>query len=1082
MLRLHSLIIRMASIIEMIRGILSGLFPVRPPHEKSVAGEKDKVMAGVPAVDALSGAPLTFVHPAVMDRARHYWLKMPTPTAAERMPRARLLVSFVGKYGRPETALFDAIAEHTDEALEALFAQDASLLETVFGHSPNLVRKFFWMSDGFLVTLFRHEPRILQAVFGHSNFVLERLLQHSDGVLKQMAGKSGETLCQLFRHDDRVVEKIWSPSDSVMVALLAHDDRVLQTVFGHANDFYLSNLFSHDDRFLSELFRVPGETLNSLFGCDDYMLDSLFAFDAEQVVPFLRDLRTDAAALGDSTRIAARIADLEQRLRGGTPQPGEDAGLVRGVLGRVGDEDKRDTLAHFYARYCRSDPSLVSRVFDDGDALAIAAKAISAETLDDMLALPSDVLKAIFSLPTSTFHALFGQGDTLLGWIFLYPSFVTRRIFVRSPESVGQLLTCPEPILRKLFQHHDTVLEKLFGHSDVVLGRVLSHQPETLDWLFSQSDRVLWNLFCHSEAVLAKVFSLDEGVLALTLLFTADDAQLLQMLAQGDDELKQMFSQLYAAPTESLTVAAASQQNAPTAVAGVEQRLRLDRLPLPAGGAAQSDVLLRALRRESVAGADLLELMFSHSDPVLQKLFEMPNTTLAAVLMLPPDVLRRLFWYPDRTLHAMLATHDPLVERAFFGLSTHALRRILSCADDVIGHLFNHSDHVLLKIFDCHDAILINLFSHSADVLERIFTLPDQTLRELFLSSNTMLWEMSLRSDEVIDRLFACPDEAIEALFQCDKLLLEDLFAWEDDVLAEVINFLSIAPLGNVEGTIRRLLTQTRIVDPEYAVKESEVKDAHARALISSLEGDEHKQPFLHYYGKYADIRPAMISLVFERSSALYDQMLAAGTNVAWHLLSLPPSVLRAFLRHEDDVLAAVLAAPGPIIQRLFSDSPLVFHSVFKLDARNLRLLFAHREGVLNTLFGHADAVLVALFSSDELFLHSLFSKSDDALRHLFGYDTAVLWNLLLHDPSVISRLFEADDTMLEKLFTEERRVLVELFSSDDETLRDFVAKILRNPTANFRAAAQEIGAQRTILHPDCYEQGLQIMALSQSA
>jgi hypothetical protein len=100
-------------------------------------------------------------------------------------------------------------------------------------------------------------------------------------------------------------------------------------------------------------------------------------------------------------------------------------------------------------------------------------------------------------------------------------------------------------------------------------------------------------------------------------------------------------------------------------------------------------------------------------------------------------------------------------------------------------------------------------------------------------------------------------------------------------------------------------------------------------------------------------------------------------------------------------------------------------------------------------------------------------------LRHLFGHDTSILWNLLLHDPAVIARLLEADDDTLSKLFTEERRVLAELFSSDDEMLRDFVALMLRDPGANFRAAVQEIGAQKTILRPDCYEEGVRLMTLA---
>ena len=966
------------------------------------------------------------------------------------------------------------MAEHTDEALAAVFAQNVLLLETVFGHSPKLLRKLFWMSDSLLVSLFRHEPRVLQVLFGHSHFVMERLLHHSDALLRKMTAKSGESLCQIFRHDDRVVEMIFNPSDSVMAALLEHDDKVLQRIFGHANDFYLSNLFSYDDQFLGELFMWPSASLNNLFSCDDYLLESLFAFDPEQIRPFLRDLKTDSATLNDPKLLSKSITDTVHWLRYGRPNASVNVDHIRDILDRIENENKREVMARFYALHSLSDPSLVSRVFDGRDTLLIAAEACSAETLDDMLALPSDVLQAIFSLPAPAFHALFEKGDTLLGWIFLYPPFVTRRIFVRSPESVGHLFSCPEPLLRKLFRHHDTVLEKLFEHSDVVLGRVLSHQPETLDWLFSQTDRVLWNLFCHSEAMLAKIFSLDEGVLALTLLFTADDAQLLQMLARGDDELKQMFSQLYAAPDAALTIELSTASNVVDS-----RRLRLDRLPIPAAGADESEILLRTLRRESIAGADLLDLVFSHSDTVLRELFEMPNTTLAGVLMLPPDVLRKLFWYPDRTLHAVFVAHDPLVERAFFALSSHALRRILDSADDVIGQMFSHSDHLLLKLFDCHDAILINLFSHSADVLLRLFRLPDQTLREIVLASNTMLWELSLRSDDMLERLFSCPEEAIETLFQCDKPLLEDLFAWEDDVLGEVIGFLMTNPRGDVAATIRRLLTQTRIVDSEYSVKENEVSDAHARELIATLDNEEHKQPFLHYYGKYAEIRPALIDLVFKRQASLYQKLLACGTDTAWHLLSLPPSILHSCLRNDGDAMTTVLMAPQPIVQQLFSASPLVIQNLFSMESGNLQLLFAHREGVLNSLFSHADAVLVALFSSDNLFLQALFGKSDEVLRHLFGHDTTVLWNLLLHDTAVIDRLFEADEFTLSKLFTEERRVLMELFSSDDDTLRDFVALVLRNPGANFRGAAQEIGAQRTIMRPDCYEAGVQLMAIA---
>jgi len=358
-----------------------------------------------------------------------------------------------------------------------------------------------------------------------------------------------------------------------------------------------------------------------------------------------------------------------------------------------------------------------------------------------------------------------------------------------------------------------------------------------------------------------------------------------------------------------------------------------------------------------------------------------------------------------------------------------------------------------------------------------VFSLPDQTLREVFLTSNTMLWEMSLRPDNVLARLFSCPEEALEALFQCDKALLEDLFAWEDDVLGEVINFLAANPRGDVAGTVRRLLTQTRIVDPEYAVNEREVRNARARELIASLDSDEQKQPFLHYYGKYEDIRPALIDLVFEQQAALYRRLQECGTDTVWHLLSLPPSMLRSCLRDDGNAMAVVLTAPRPIVQHLFSGSPLVIQSLFHLESNNLRLLFGHREGVLNSLFSHADAVLVALFDSDSLFLRTLFGKSDEVLRHLFGHDTTVLWNLLLHESAVIARLFEADENTLTKLFTEERRVLMELFSADDETLRDFVALILRNPGANFREAAQEIGARRTILRPDCYEEGMQLMA-----
>lgn len=1065
----------MSSIFQAIRRILGKGKLFQTQSEDGAADEQKNIMASQQAGGTTPDGPLVLVRPAVLDRASHYLQQMPTPTAAERMPRSRLLVSFIGKYGSPEAALCDAMGERSDATLSTLFAQDMPLLETVFAHSPSLLRKLFWMSDSFLLALFSHEPRVLHALFGHSHFVLERLLQHSDALLRQLAGKSDDALFQIFRHDDRVIEKIFSPSDSVLAALLAHDDSVLQRVFGHANDFYLSNLFSHEDRFLGELFECQDEALDSLFGCNDYLLEKLFTFDSAHIVPFLREVQSNPAALDAPRRIAGFIAEIEQKLHGGTESPAAAEPRIGNALQRVGDENKRVALARFHAHHRLADPALVSSVFGNDEALAVAAQALSAETFDDMLALPPDVLKAIFSLPAPVFRDLFGQGETLLGWIFLYPPFVTRRIFIRPPESVDQLFGLPGPILHKLFQHHDTVLEKLFAHSDVVLARVLTHQPETLDWLFSQSDRVLWNLFCHSEAMLAKIFALDEGVLALTLLFTVDDAQLLQMLARGDDELKQMFSQLYAAPDEAMTVAL------PTAASVSEdRRLRLDRLPLPTAGATESDILLRALRREAVAGADLLDLVFSHSDTVLQDLFGMPNTTLAAVLMQPPDVLRKLFWYPDRTLHAVFVAHDPLVERAFFALSTHALRRILACADEVIEQMFSHSDHVLLKVFDCHDAILINLFSHSADVLQRIFRLSDQTLREVVLTSNTTLWEISLRSDDLLERLFSCPEEAIEALFQCDKPLLEDLFAWEDDVLGEVISFLESHPRGDVAATLRRLLTQTRIVDPEYAVKESEIKDARARELIAALASEEQKQPFLHYYGKYADIRPALIDLVFAQPVSLYQQLLECGTDTAWHLLSLPPGMLRACLRHQGSAMTAVLGAPRPIVQKLFSGSPLVIQGLFSLEPGNLRLLFGHREGVLNILFSHTDAVLTALFGNDGLLLRALFSKDDEVLRHLFGHDTSVLWNMLLHDPAVISRLFEADEHTLAKLFTEERRVLMELFSSDDETLRDFVALILRNPGANFRAAAQEIGGRRTIMRPDCYEAGMQLISMAQ--
>jgi len=1067
----------MGSIIQAMREFFGRVKPLQTHPKPSEMGDSKKVSASTATMGSSTENSLTLVHPAVLDHARRYLKKMPTPAAAERMPRARILVSFIGKYGRPEAMLCDAIGEHADETVSMVFGQNTALLDIIFAHSPTLLRKLFWMSENFLLTLFRHESRVLHAIFGHSHFVLERLLQHSDALLRQMAGKSGDTLYQIFRHDDRVVEKICSPSDSVMAVLLAHGDRVLQRVFGHSNDFYLSNLFSHDDRFLAELFKCPGQELDNLFSCDDYLLEKLFSFDAEEIIPFLRDIQADPRALADHWRIAEGIAELEQRLRGSTEVTDEKVSRVRVVLERVEDQAKRAALARFYTHHCLADPSLISRVFDDSDALVAATEAISPETLDDMLAMPPDVLKAIFSLPLATFYTLFRQGDTLLGWIFLYPPFVTRQIFVRSSGSVGQIFSCPETILRKLFQHHDTVLEKLFEHSDIVLGRVLSHPPEILDWLFSQSDRVLWNLFCHSEAILAKIFSPDEGVLALTLLFTADDAHLLQILARGDDELKQMFAQLYVAPDEALTAGVS-----PVASMADDRRLRLDRQPIPEAGAVESDILLRALRRESVSGADLLDLVFSHSDTVLQELFGMPNTTLAAVLMLPPDVLRKLFWYPDRTLHAVFVTHDPLVERAFFALSSHALRRILACADDVIEQMFNHSDHVLLKLFDCHDAILINLFSHSADVLQCIFRLSDQTFREVVLASNTMLWEISLRSDDILERLFSCPEEAIEALFQCDKPLLEDLFSWEDDVIAEVINFIASNPRGDVAETVRRLLTQTRIVDPEYSVKENDVKDVRARALIASLDTEEQKQPFLNYYGKYTDIRPALIDLVFERQAVLYRQLLECGTDTVWHLLSLPPAILRSCLRRDGEALAAALTAPPPTVQHLFSASPLVIQSMFSMETANLRLVFAHREGVLNSLFSHADAVLVALFDSDDMLLRALFGKSDEVLRHLFGLDTTVLWNLLLHDPVVISRMLEADEYALSKLFTEERRVLMELFSSEDDTLRDFVAHVLRNPGANFRGAAQEIGALRTIMRPDCYEEGTRLMALEEPA
>ena len=419
----------MSTVVQVIRWIIGLSESVRTASKSGAASTQEQpVIVHAAPQDSPPDSSLSLVHPAVLDRARHYLQQMPTPTAAERMPRARLLVSFIGKYGRPESVLCDAIGEHTDEVMSLVFAQDTLSLEKVFEHSPSLLRKLFWMSDDFLLALFRHEPRVLHAVFLHSHFVLERLLQHSDALLRQMAGKSDDTLYQIFRHDDRVVEKIVSPSDSVMATLLAHDDSVLQRMFGYSNDFYLSNLFSHDDHFLGELFGWPGESLNSLFGCDDYLLEKLFAYDTEQIVPFLRKLKADPAMLGDDHRIAEAIANLDQLLRSGTESTGKDISHVAGVLDRIDTADKRAALTHFHGLHALAEPSLVSRVFEDAESLVTATKAISAETLDDMLALPPDVLKAIFSLPAPAFHSLFGQSDTLLGWIFLYPPFVTRRI------------------------------------------------------------------------------------------------------------------------------------------------------------------------------------------------------------------------------------------------------------------------------------------------------------------------------------------------------------------------------------------------------------------------------------------------------------------------------------------------------------------------------------------------------------------------------------------------------------------------------------------------------------------------------
>lgn len=264
----------MNSIVQVIRWIIGAGKPVRTASRSGAAGTHEQPASiKVESQESSPDGSISLVHPAVLDRARHYLQQMPTPTAAERMPRARLLVSFIGKYGRPESVLCDAMGEHTDEVMSLVFSRDTLLLEKLFEHSPSLLRKLFWMSDDFLLTLFRHEPRVLHVVFRHSHFVLERLLQHSDALLRQMAGKSGDTLYQIFRHDDRVVEKIVSPSDSVMAALLAHDDSVLQRVFGHSNDFYLNNLFSHDNLFLGELFGWPRESLSGLFGCDDYLLD-----------------------------------------------------------------------------------------------------------------------------------------------------------------------------------------------------------------------------------------------------------------------------------------------------------------------------------------------------------------------------------------------------------------------------------------------------------------------------------------------------------------------------------------------------------------------------------------------------------------------------------------------------------------------------------------------------------------------------------------------------------------------------------------------------------------------------------------
>lgn len=1009
----------------------------------------------------------SLIRPVVLDRARHYLARMPQPTAAERMPRRFLLTAFVGKYAQSHTKLLDTVTGHTDEVLDMIFRHDQALLDKLFSHSPELLRHLFWLSDAFLLDLFRHESRTLEALFIRSHFALSRLLRHSDTLLRRVAAHSDETLYMLFHHDDMVLEAILKPGDSVLFRLFDHDQAVVQRILGHSSNFYLTNLFAYPDPLLAKLFDLMPAQLLALFGLDDYLLESLFSIDADAFARFLQEMRNPQGSLPELTHRYARKRMVA---------PARAADLPKGVADAfnvIVDPEKRGLFASLYQEYRLRDPALISTMFSDPVSLQLVEEKLSADDLADFLALPPDVLKAIFGYPPDVFRALFRHSDTLLSWLFMYPSFVTRTVFMRTPEFQKSLFDCPEELLRKLFRHHDTVLEKMFRHSDAILERVFAHQPETLDWLFSLPDRLLWDLFCHSEAMLSKIFSLDEGKLALTVLCSFDDARLHTTLARGDDELKQMFSQVYTAPTESITAGSTSLSEL-NGNGDETRRLRLDIMPVPTGGASETNILLRAMRRESVADVDLLDLVFSHNDTVLGELFGLPNTTLMRVLSLPPARLRELFWYPDRTLHALFLNHDTLVQRAFFSLGPHTLHRVLATADGVLEEMLSHSDHVLLRLLDSHDAVLIELFSHSADVLHRIFRLPDQTLRELFLCSNTMLWEMFLRSDAMLEKLFSCPPNSLEALFFCDKPLLEDLFSWEDDVLVELVNMLNKSATIDLAETLRRLLSQTRIVDAEFSVSDSEIRDARARQLVQ-LAG-EKAVPFRHYYGKYADVRPALIELVFSRDPALHARMMECGTNIVWHILSLPPGVLAHFFQHDDATLAVVLSAPDIVIERLSSTSPLVMREIFRCHSENLRRLFSHSTGVLNCIFSQTDAVLVELFRNDAMLLQQAFSLADDTLRHVFNHDSEVIWGLLLQDPSILSRLFEADDDLIAKLFTQERNVLAAIFAADSETFRDYVGFITHHPGSDFRATAEHLLGARTIMVPEYFAEGEKLL------